>query len=66
MDKKVRIKDPQELNNVFDDPDYSEIVTELKQKLVELRKKYKDFPELDQEYIDIYKEMNAEKENDFW
>ncbi|CAM4206377.1 sulfatase [Zobellia roscoffensis] len=61
-----RLKDPQELNNVYDDPDYSEIVTELKQKLVELRKKYKDSPELDQEYIDIYKEMKAEKDNDFW
>ncbi|SHJ04118.1 sulfatase family protein [Pseudozobellia thermophila] len=61
-----RLNDPHELNNVYDHPDYAEVVEELKQKLKELRKKYKDSPELDQKYIDIYKKMKAEKENDFW
>ncbi|WP_276166044.1 sulfatase family protein [Zobellia alginiliquefaciens] len=56
-----RLKDPKELNNVFDDPEYAETVEELQAKLKELRKKYKDSPELDQKYIDIYKEMEAKK-----
>jgi len=49
-----RMKDPQEMNNVYHDPAYSEIVKELHIKLDELRIKYKDSPELDQKYIDIY------------
>ena len=51
-----RQKDPSEMNNVYDDPAYSEVVKELKIKLEEQRNKYKDSPELDQKYIDIYKE----------
>ncbi len=42
-----RKKDKQEMKNVFSDPEYAEIVSELKKKLVELRVKYKDSPELD-------------------
>ena len=42
-----RKKDSQEMKNVYNDPDYAEIVSELKKKLVELRVKYKDSPELD-------------------
>ena len=61
-----RLKDPQELNNVYNDPDYAGVVQELKIKLHDLRKKYRDTPELDQKYIDIYKNMTLEKENDFW
>jgi len=49
-----RKKDPNEMNNVYDDPDYADVVKELKTKLTELRVKYKDSPELDQKYIDIY------------
>ncbi len=49
-----RLKDPQEMNNVYDDPAYAETITELKTKLQELRVKYKDSPELDQKYIDVY------------
>lgn len=49
-----RKKDPQELNNVYDNPAYSEIVKKLKNDLAELRVKYKDSEELDQKYIDIY------------
>ena len=51
-----RLKDPRELNNVYADPAYAEIVTELKAQLTELRKKYKDSPELDQHFIDLYNE----------
>ncbi|HMA62163.1 MAG TPA: sulfatase, partial [bacterium] len=35
-------KDPDELNNVYNDPQYSEIVKELKNRLKELRIKYRD------------------------
>lgn len=51
-----RLNDPQEMNNVYDDPEYKDIVDELKVKLKDLRKKYKDSPELDQQYIDRYLE----------
>lgn len=47
-----RLKGPQEMNNVYDDPEYAEVVNELKLKLAELRVKYKDSEELDQYYID--------------
>lgn len=49
-----RQKDPNEMNNVYNDPDYALVVKELNQQLLELRKKYKDSKELDQQYIDIY------------
>ena len=38
----------------------------MKTKLDELRVKYGDSSELDQKYIEIYKNMKTEKENDFW
>ncbi|WP_044239639.1 sulfatase family protein [Flexithrix dorotheae] len=49
-----RIKDPQEMNNVYNDPAYQEVVKEMKAKLADLRVKYKDSEELDQQYIDQY------------
>jgi arylsulfatase A-like enzyme len=51
-----RLKDPLEMLNVYDDPDYADIVAELKGKLAELRVKYKDSEEMDQHYIDMYQE----------
>tara|TARA_R110000868_G_scaffold218647_1_gene469466 strand:- start:459 stop:1121 length:663 start_codon:yes stop_codon:yes gene_type:complete len=51
-----REKDPQELNNVFNDPDYAQVVSELKVKLNELRKKYKDSDTLSNQYIQLYKD----------
>jgi arylsulfatase A-like enzyme len=51
-----RKKDPQELNNVYEDPEYAGIVAQLKKDLDELRVLYKDGPELDQQFIDIYEE----------
>ena len=47
-----RIKDPKELNNVYDDPDYADVVTKLKKELAALRVKYKDSKELDDKYIE--------------
>jgi arylsulfatase A-like enzyme len=50
-----RKKDPQELNNVVDDPAYADIVANLKEKLAGLRVQYKDSVGLDQKYLDIYR-----------
>jgi len=50
-----RKKDPQELNNVVDNPAYADILAELREKLAELRVQYKDSVGLDQKYLDIYR-----------
>ncbi len=39
--------DPQEMNNIYNKPKYPELISELKEKLTELRKKYKDDNEKD-------------------
>ncbi|MFK7921088.1 MAG: sulfatase [Bacteroidia bacterium] len=50
-----RKKDPLELKNVYADPAYAEVVSDLTSRLAELRVKYGDSEELDQHYIDLYK-----------
>ncbi|APQ16630.1 sulfatase family protein [Maribacter hydrothermalis] len=50
-----RLKDPNEMNNVYNDPAYADTVKKLKKDLVEMRKYYKDSPEQDQKYIKKYK-----------
>ena len=49
-----RIKDPQELRNVYDDPTYAPVVAELHRKLEALRKQYGDNSEISQGYLDTY------------
>lgn len=49
-----RKKDKHEMNNVYNDPAYAEIVKELTSKLADMRVKYKDSPELDQYNIDRF------------
>ena len=49
-------KDPLEMKNVYNDPAYSKIKKEMRQKLAETRKKYKDSEELDQHFIQMYKD----------
>lgn len=49
-----RIKDPQEMKNVYQDPAYSGIRQELHAQLEKLREKYGDSSELSQSYIDRY------------
>ncbi len=51
-----RLKDPMEMKSVYDDPAYADVVKDLKAKLADLRVKYKDSEELDQHFIDLYKE----------
>lgn len=55
-----RKKDVQEMHNVINDPAYADVVVKLKKDLVEMRKKYGDSSQLDQELIDKYIQ---EKEN---
>lgn len=52
-----RKKDPQEMKNVYADPEYATIVTDLKNRLAEMRIYYKDSPQLDQTYIAKYKDL---------
>ena len=46
-----RINDPNEMTNVYNNPNYKEVVKKLAEELYELRKKYKDSKELDQKYL---------------
>ena len=46
-----RYKDPNEMNNVYNDPEYADVVEELKVKLANLRVKYKDSEELDKKFL---------------
>ena len=55
-------KDPNETNNVYNDPEYADIVADMKEKLTELRKKYKDSDELDNQFIQEYKDKGLIKE----
>ncbi|MEO1011138.1 MAG: sulfatase [Bacteroidota bacterium] len=57
-----RKKDPLEINNVYSDPEYADAVKELKEKLTALRKKYRDSDDLDQTFIQIYKDEGWIKE----
>jgi arylsulfatase A-like enzyme len=47
-------KDPHEMHNVYGDPSYLDIQTEMTQELQALREKYKDSEALDQKFIDSY------------
>ena len=46
-----RLNDPNEMNNVYNDPAYADVVKDLKAKLADLRIKYKDSEELDKKYL---------------
>ena len=53
-----RKKDPYELNNIYDDNNYSEVREDLHTRLELLRKKYKDSDELNDFYIQKYLDKN--------
>ena len=57
-----RTKDPHELNNVFDNPEYASVVNEMKLKLKKTREQYKDSDALRDQYIQSYKEKGWIKE----
>ena len=50
-----RKNDLQEMNNVYNDPAYKEVIIGLKLELEGLRIEYQDSVALDQKYIDSYK-----------
>ncbi|MCR8668723.1 sulfatase [Aestuariibaculum sp. M13] len=50
-----RLKDPNEVNNVYNNPEYAHVVEEMKSKLKDIRAKYKDSQVLDNYYIQLYK-----------
>lgn len=49
-----RRKDPKEMTNVYNDPAYADIIARLHEELKELRVRYRDSPELDKKYIEVY------------
>ncbi len=44
-------KDPGEMKNIYNDPDYAAVRTDLEKRLAELRIQYKDSEELDKKFI---------------
>lgn len=46
-----RLKDPNEMNNIYENPEYKNVVNRLTQELKEMRIKYKDSEELDKSFI---------------
>jgi len=54
-------KDPQEMNNVYDDPEYAEIRVMLHQRLTELREYYGDSKENDEAFLEAYLESMGER-----
>ena len=46
-----RINDPNEMNNVFNNPDYQDVVKKLTAELKKMRIEYKDSEELDRSFI---------------
>ena len=46
--------DPSEMNNLYDNPKYADVQKEMHKKLIEIRKKYGDSDELDEQNLDRY------------
>ncbi|WP_319482283.1 sulfatase [uncultured Draconibacterium sp.] len=60
-------KDPMEMNNIYDDPAYADVQAQLHIQLEELRKKYGDNDELNQKFIDEYKDkVKANPRIEYW
>lgn len=53
------VKDPNEMNNVYNDPSYEEIVTQMKKKMLELKEQYGDRD-------DAHPELVALNKKHFW
>lgn len=51
-----RHQDPLEINNVYKNPEYSQISKEMKEKLIDIREKYGDSDSLSNRYIQVYKD----------
>jgi len=55
-----RNKDPLELKNFYNDPEYAEIRADLHKRLEDIRIKYKDSTAISQRYIDVHMESLLE------
>jgi arylsulfatase A-like enzyme len=56
-------KDPTEMNNIYDDPEYADVQKMMHQKLTELRAYYGDSDENDQKYLKAYLDIQAQRRN---
>ena len=54
-------KDPQEMKNVYDDPEYAEVKELMHKRLVEMREKYGDSKENDEAFLQAYLESMKER-----
>ena len=54
-----RKKDTYEIKNVYNDPEYKDVVVELKKRLSDLRVKYGDSDELQQQYLEMTKNTTS-------
>jgi arylsulfatase A-like enzyme len=59
-----RLNDPQELHNVYNEPEYAEVRKRLHEELEKIRKKYGDSDSLNQKYIEVFLN-DVEKEGIF-
>jgi len=56
-------KDPSEMNNIYDNPEYKYVRDEMHKKLIEVRAKYGDSDSLDQQNLERYLEAKKIKDN---
>ena len=56
-------KDPNEMQNVYDDPEYAEIQEQLHNRLTELRDQYGDSDENNQKFLEAYLEVVEARKN---
>jgi len=54
-------KDPNEINNVIDNPAYADVVTELKAEIERLQKLYGDSNKLTQQFLKEDQERRKQK-----
>ena len=47
-------KDPSEMKNIYDDPAYADVQQMMHNRFNEMREKYGDSDELDQQFIERY------------
>lgn len=54
-------KDPDEMNNIYNDPEYENIKNEMHEKLQDIRAKYGDSDELNKHYLEAYLEHRKKR-----
>lgn len=57
--------DPNEMNNIYEDPDYADVRADMHKKLDQIREKYGDSKKLDQLYIREYEEFLQTEQGKF-